>query len=266
MELTMLGTGHALVTKYYNTCFVISDADRHFLVDGGGGNMILRQLELSDIPWFDIHDIFVTHKHTDHLMGVIWMIRKVCYAFNHGDDHGEVRVYGHDEVLMLLRDIAEKLLLPKEVAFFDKRLFFVEVTDGQTLDIIGHQTTFFDIGSTKAKQFGFSMELGNGEKLTCCGDEPYKERLRTYVENSKWLLHEAFCLYAQRAVFQPYEKHHSTVKDACELAQSFEIPNLLLYHTEDQSFPNRRQLYTQEGEQFYHNHLIIPDDLEKVLL
>ena len=37
MDITMLGTGSALVTECYNTCFVMSDGDEHFLVDGGGG-------------------------------------------------------------------------------------------------------------------------------------------------------------------------------------------------------------------------------------
>jgi ribonuclease Z len=99
-----------------------------------------------------------------------------------------------------------------------------------------------------------------------CGICLEYERLRSYVENSKWLLHEAFCLYAQRDIFLPYEKHHSTVKEACELAEALNIPNLLLYHTEDETFPDRRQHYTQEGQQYYHNHLIIPDDLETIVL
>ena len=51
MKLTMLGTGNALVTECYNTCFLIEDNGQVFMVDGGGGNTILRQttraLELS---------------------------------------------------------------------------------------------------------------------------------------------------------------------------------------------------------------------------
>ena len=39
MKLTMLGTGKAVVTECYNTCFVLSDGKKHFLVDGGGGSM-----------------------------------------------------------------------------------------------------------------------------------------------------------------------------------------------------------------------------------
>ena len=36
-----------------------------------------------------------------------------------------------------------------------------------------------------------------------------------YVKGSDWLLHEAFCLFGEADTFKPYEKHHSTVKEAC---------------------------------------------------
>ena len=32
----MLGTGNAVVTECYNTCFVLSENNNYFLVDGGG--------------------------------------------------------------------------------------------------------------------------------------------------------------------------------------------------------------------------------------
>lgn len=86
--------------------------------------------------------------------------------------------------------------------------------------------TFFDIHSTKARQFGFSLTLNNGKKLTFLGDEPYNPVCEKYVRDCDWLLHEAFCLYVERDLWKPYEKHHSTVKDACELAQAMQIPNL----------------------------------------
>lgn len=83
-----------------------------------------------------------------------------------------------------------------------------------------------------------------------------------YAENSKWLLHEAFCLHSQADIFEPYEKHHSTVKDACELAERLNVKNLLLYHTEDKNIKNRKELYIDEGKRFYTGNLWIPDDLE----
>lgn len=266
MKLTMLGTGHAVVTECYNTCFVISDGDRHFMVDGGGGSTLLRQLKYADLNWMDMRDIFVTHKHLDHLTGIFWMIRMFLQSMSHRRFFGEARIYAHDEVISILRDTSKRLFTEKEISFIDNRLHLIEVRDGESLDIIGHKTTFFDIGSTKAKQFGFSMDIGNDEKLCCLGDEPFHDRERTYVENSKWLLHEAFCLYSERDIYKPYEKQHSTVKDACELAESLNVQNLLLYHTEDDNILHRKELYTKEGEQYYRGNLFIPNDLESLEL
>lgn len=65
MELTMLGTGSALVTECYNTCFVLQEDQQYFMVDGGGGSTILHQLKHAGINWKDIKTIFVTHKHID---------------------------------------------------------------------------------------------------------------------------------------------------------------------------------------------------------
>lgn len=264
MKLTMLGTGNALVTECYNTCFVISDGDRYFLVDGGGGNEVLHRLKMAGIDWKNIHDIFVTHKHIDHLLGIVWMIRLICQNMAKGTYEGEATIYGHDEVISLVRELSEKLLQPKQTKFLGDRLHLDVVEDGDTREILGKNVTFFDIDSTKAKQFGFTMNMGEGKKLTCCGDEPYNPCEKKYAKNSTWLLHEAFCLYGEADIFSPYEKHHSTVKDACELAEALEVEHLILYHTEDKNIKHRKELYTAEGRQYYHGHLFVPEDLEKI--
>ena len=224
----MLGTGNATVTECYNTCFVLSGEGKHLLVDGGGGNTVLRRLKQAGTDWKDIRDIFVTHKHIDHLLGIIWMARMICQNMSRGTYDGEARIYAHDEVIALIDDMARKLLGAKESAFIGKRLHLIT--------------------------------------LTCCGDEPYNECERRYAEGSKWLLHEAFCLHSQAETFKPYEKHHSTVKDACELAERLGVKNLLLYHTEDKNIKNRKELYTAEGRLYYHGNLYVPDDLEAIEL
>jgi len=156
LRLTMLGTGNALVTECYNTCFVIEDEGKYFMVDGGGGSAVLRQLKHAGFNWMDMRHIFVTHKHVDHLIGIIWMVRMICQFMNHDDYKGEAYIYSHKEVLEIIKEMADKLLLKKETRFIGDRLHLVEVHDGETIDIIGHATTFFDIQSTKANQFVFA--------------------------------------------------------------------------------------------------------------
>ena len=87
-----------------------------------------------------------------------------------------------------------------------------------------------------------------------------------YVKGSSWLLHEAFCLYSEADKFKPYEKHHSTVKEACQLAEELGVPNLLLYHTEETHLKERKELYTAEGREYYHGNLYVPDDMEEFII
>lgn len=262
MKITMLGTGEALVTECYNTCFILHEDSDYFMVDGGGGIGILRQLKYAGFDWRDIKEIFVTHRHTDHLFGVIWLVRVIGQAMHNGEYEGEMNIYAHEEVIFLIKDIACKLCSPRETDHIGNRIHLIAVSDGEKRTICRHNITFFDIHSCKAKQFGFCMELDGGEKLTCCGDEPYNQYEEKYVKNSKWLLHEAFCLYGEADIFRPYEISHSTVRDACELAEKMNIQNLLLYHTEDKNIKDRKNLYIKEGENYYKGNLYIPNDLE----
>lgn len=150
MNITMLGTGNAMVTECYNTCFVLQDGEKHLLVDGGGGNTLLRQLKQAGFDWKDMREIFVTHKHVDHLMGIVWMIRMICQHMKQGQYEGEAWIYGHDEVIGLLGEMAEQLYPKKLTDFIGKRLHLVVVNDGEERTLMGHKVTFFDIQSTKA--------------------------------------------------------------------------------------------------------------------
>ena len=63
-KLIVLGTGNAMVTEYYNTCFAIKNGKEYFMVDAGGGNGILRQLKKASVNPAHIHHLFITHGHT----------------------------------------------------------------------------------------------------------------------------------------------------------------------------------------------------------
>ncbi len=262
MKLTILGTGNAAVSECYNTCFAVSDGSRHFLIDAGGGNRILKMLKDTGIDICDIHDIFATHEHVDHVLGIIWLIRIIGQRMNQGKYDGELRIFCHKELSEKIQAIANMTIQQKVCRHMGGRIRFDIVENGDSRRILDCPVTFFDIASTKAKQFGFTMKLDNGKKFTCVGDEPYNEVNRCYVEGSDWLLHEAFCLFGEADKFKPYEKHHSTVKEACQLAESLNIPNLLLYHTEETHLPERKRLYTEEGSRYFGGNLYVPDDLE----
>jgi len=266
MKLTMLGTGMAVVKNNYNTCFVLSEGENHFLVDGGGGNQILKILDEKKISLSGIHDIFVSHGHTDHVLGIIWVVRMIGHIIATGKYEGNLNIYCHKELSEGIQQICQITLGEKITRLFGERICFVAVENAQKAIILNSEVEFFDLDSKKMKQFGFVMHRNNGENLAFCGDEPLSEKNISLVEKSGWLMHEAFCLYAERDIFKPYEKSHSTVKDACELAEKLEIKNLLLYHTEDTHAEERKALYLEEGQQYYNGNLLVPNDGEEIII
>ena len=238
----------------------------NFLVDTGGGNGIMTQLEKAGIPMESIHEIFMSHEHTDHLLGLIWLIRMIATKMKKGQYEGNLNIYCHADLKEIILTITRLTVQAKFFNMIGERIFIHPVEDNEERDILGYHVTFFDIHSTKAKQFGFTMNLKNGKKFTFLGDEPYQEHEEVYAKDADWLLHEAFCLYADRDKYKPYEKHHTTVKEACENGEKLGAKNLILYHTEDKNLANRRELYTAEGSLYYHGNLIVPDDLERIVL
>lgn len=266
MEVIFLGTGNAAVTEYYNTCFAMREGREVFLVDAGGGNTILTRLKKAGIGLGEIKNIFVTHKHIDHILGIIWLLRMIAQQTDSGKIEGGVNVYGHDEVIELLVDICGKLLQKKQTRHFGEDIILRKVEDGESADILGRKTTFFDIHSTKAKQFGFAMELDGEKRLCCCGDEPLYESNEDYARGCAWLFHEAFCLETEAEKFKPFEKNHTTVERACQKAQEMGVENLVLYHSEDSRPGTRKSVYTAAGKEYYRGNLYVPDDMETIRL
>ena len=269
-QITMLGTGNATVSQIYNTCFVLQTSSTLMLVDAGGGNGILAQLKKVNVRISDIHHLFVTHAHTDHVLGVIWVIRMVAQCKGY---EGLLHVYGNDKVMKVIKTIIDMILAKKQLAKVAERVVFHQLEDGDCFEVGDMKLECFDIQSTKEKQFGFRAELPSSSDesdkplvLACLGDEPYNEQNRRYIVGADWMMCEAFCLYADRDTFKPYEKCHSTALDAGKLAEELGVKNLILYHTEEKTLANRKENYTREAAENFKGRIFVPDDLEVIEL
>lgn len=268
-QITMLGTGNATVSQIYNTCFVLQTPSTLMLVDAGGGNGILAQLKKINVQISDIHHLFVTHAHTDHVLGVIWVIRMVAQCKGY---EGLLHVYGNDKVIKVIKTIIDMILAKKQLAKVAERVVFHQLEDGDCFEVGDMKLECFDIQSTKEKQFGFRAELPSSDEsdkplvLACLGDEPYNEQNRRYIVGADWMMCEAFCLYADRDMFKPYEKCHSTALDAGKLAEELSVKNLILYHTEEKTLANRKENYTREAAENFKGRIFVPDDLEVIEL
>ena len=267
-KIVVLGTGNALALDCYNTCFLIKKEQerKYLLVDAGGGNQILKLLRDKNIELFQINDIFVSDSHTEHIFGVIWLIRIITDNILKGKYNDNLNIYCHAELAEKIKEVSYLTLPKKCTSLFMDRINFVIVEDGQEKEIMNEKIVFFDVHSEKEKQFAFKILQKNEENITFLGEGTFNPMCEKYVENTHFLISEAFCMYKDRDIYRPYENHHSTARDAAEIANKFEVQNLILLNTETDDLENRKRKYTEEAEEYFNGNVYVPDDLEEIVL
>lgn len=265
MKINVLGTGDAITIKNYNTCFTLEENGMHFLVDCGGGNGILKQLKLKNIDITNIRNVFVSHTHTDHLVGVIWIIRMLCREYYRNNFNEIIRIYGNDCVINAIEQVCNLLLPEKFTQLIGDKILLITVNDGDKVKIFDKNVTFFDINAAKVKQFGFFININEKNKFTFIGDECCNKSTEIYVANSKWVFADALLAGEEGERVNPMKKHHhSTVKYICEIAERLNVTNLILSHIQDFEGDDRKGFFICDAKKYFKGNVFVPDDLEEI--
>ena len=260
-KLIMLGIGNGGTLDLYNTCFVIQNDNGNFLVDTGGSIEIIKRLKNIDININEIKHIFISHSHTDHILGFIWMLKKIGVDVVNGKIKNKINVYCNDVVYEAIIEVSKYVISEKILKSAFSVINFHVLNNEEEVQINGINYKFFDINAKGTKQFGFECII-NGKKLTFLGDETIKIQLYERIRNVDYVMHEAFCLDSEESIFHAYQKNHSTVKSACEIMNILDVKNLILYHTEESHGIERKKLYTQEALEVFRGNVYVPDEYE----
>lgn len=265
-ELIMLGTGSAFPRSSYNTCFVVRTPRLTWLTDAGGGNGVLARLDSCGIDVDSIGHMFISHSHTDHILGAVWIVRSVINRAiaRGGELDTPFSIYGNTETLRALREICRLTLLDSHFRIMERVIGTHNVDTAPSVTLGDVTVSFFDCGSENVSQSGFRMTFASGRSLVCLGDESLTERNLPHVSGADMVMCGAFCSYADREIFKPYEKHHFTVKDVAMTAARAEIAGLLLYHCEDHTLPRRAERYRAEAAEHFPGAVIVPADGERI--
>ncbi len=260
-KIIMLGTGNGGTLDLYNTCFVVENNNQNFLVDTGGSIEIIRRLKQSNIDYKTIKHIFISHSHTDHILGLFWLFKKISRDAMHGLIKDKINIYCNDVVFEAIKVVSKQILPDKLMDAIYSVVDFKVLQDNDKYMINGVEYTFFDIHAKGTKQFGFTCVLNN-KRFAFMGDETLNPNLYDKFIGYDYAMHEAFCLEAEENIFHAYEKHHSSTKSVSETMNKLKIKNLILYHTEDSHGDNRKSLYTNEAQKYFKGKIIVPNDLE----
>lgn len=262
-KVIMLGTGSGGTIELYNTCFVIQNELGNFLIDTGGSVEIIKRLKTFNIELKYVKSIFISHSHTDHLLGLIWMFKKMSRMVMHGKIEEKINIYCNDIVYEAIKGVASYVLPPMLLDAVYSVTNFVILNDRDKYDINGIEYEFFDINAKGTKQYGFECNL-NENRFIFLGDESMNPILSSRVQNADYVTHEAFCLDSEENIFHAYEKNHSTALSAAKVLNDLGVRNLILYHTEETHGHDRKKLYTAEAKRVFAGNVYVPNDLEAI--
>lgn len=263
--IKMLGTGSGEAINLYNTCFSIQNKDGFFLVDTGGSIEIIKRLKQADIKLDEIKNIFISHSHTDHILGLIWIFKKMSRMAMYGEIKQKINIYCNDVVYEAIKGVSSYILPPVFTEAIYSIVNFVVLNDCDKYTINGVEYEFFDILAKGTKQFGFECMLEDN-KFIFLGDETLNPKLYERMKGADYVTHEAYCLDREENIFHAYEKNHSTALSAAKTMDKLDVKNLILYHTEESHGDNRKQLYLEEAQSVFNGNVIVPNDLEEIQL
>ena len=268
-ELTFLGTGSAFPIESYNACFILEEKTKDgtlLLADAGGGNGILKRLKICGYEPADIKNLFISHSHTDHILGAVWIIRSVINSFKEGNCDQRLNIYSNAETIAALSEICRLTLLPSHFELMKKIVNFHNVEVANIQKIGDTNFTFFDTCTRDAKQTGFKTILNDGKSFVFLGDEALTEQNAFNCRNADIVVCGAFCTDADANIFKPYEKHHHTVLEVAAIAERVGVKTLVIVHCEDTDLNKRQQKYAAEARKVFSGTVIVPEDGMRLLL
>jgi ribonuclease Z len=295
LDVVFLGTaGSAPSAKRSASALLVRRGGDRLLLDCGEGTQ--RQLLQSTVGLVDLPEIFLTHFHADHFLGLPGMLK--TFALRGRD--APLTVYGPPglrDLFAVLRRIVGRLPYPLELT---------EVRAGEALERIGYKVLVFpvthgvaavgyalvedprpgrfDIEAADALgvpagrergvlQRGESVTLDDGRTITpdavlgparsgrsifYAGDTTPSEVVRVLAEGADLLVHEATFLAeeADRAA----ETRHSTAAQAAELARQADVRMLALTHVSPRYFGGE---IAREAREIFPN-TVVPRDFDVI--
>jgi ribonuclease Z len=224
LTVTLLGTGcPPAVMNRFGPSTLVEAGEQKFLFDAGRG--ALQRLVQLNVPWQAIQGVFLTHLHSDHVVGFPdlwltgWLIApgrnvplQVWGPTGTADMMSHLRqAYKHDIAVRIENDRTT----PDGIA-----LRVAEVREGVVYQRDGVRVTAFEVDHAPVKPaFGYRIDYA-GRSVVLSGDTRVSEKLIRYAEGVDVLVHEVFVPETLQRAGVPPERaknivdYHTTAEQA----------------------------------------------------
>ncbi|MBU1327174.1 MBL fold metallo-hydrolase [Patescibacteria group bacterium] len=219
-KLIFLGTGNAAHLTRQMTSLCIDTPKGALLIDCGDGMGTVRQLVRAGVDLASVNDVFITHRHADHVIGMPhFLFLKML------DKSTSVRVWGPDQALRVVKQISflthDLLVMNKE------RIAFCVVSPWKSRVVSnGCRVTAAPVRHISVTTYALKVEV-DGKSIVFTSDMGPNDNIERLSNGTDILIHECFGLSKGEDRFHA---GHSSAKDAGVLAQKAGVKQLILTH------------------------------------
>jgi ribonuclease Z len=266
-RIVFIGTGAAANAERCHACVAVQTGPEHtLLIDTGSGVEVVRNLKKAGISLASIEDVFLSHRHSDHIGGLeLLMLHCGLHALETGKHANELDVYGHSLVLDVARQMLNSMgsVAPKLFGQMGERLDWVALTPGKSVNVHSGVTLtpiVVDHAPPDGTCWGCVVEVHRGERLHrifYSGDTRPTPTLKDAARGADIILHECGGLDAKAD--HVHHVGHSTAGDAARLAAECGAAQLVLYHIPNQDTADAMRA---EAERFFKGRVTVADDLD----
>ncbi|AUH72031.1 MBL fold metallo-hydrolase [Legionella sainthelensi] len=293
MHLYLCGTGDPEITmqNIRKPACLAMIADKQFMLfDAGEGAS--QTLASMGLPYAAIHNVFITHWHSDHFSGLAQVINA---SWNNGRNQ-PINIYGPYGVKQIIKGLAKAYQL--DVIFrasnsqgrLDPQLGF---GIAKLVDAVKRDQTIYDTPNIKITAFPVSHEpvypaLGyvihyKGCKIVISGDTKVNPALATHAKDADLLINEVLSNPLNQEIYQKAmakgdklnaafsletKNYHSDSLELAKMAQQAGVKHLVLTHFVPAipTTSDAQQAFVKGMSKYYTGKMIISADKDEIII
>ena len=227
IKVTLLGTGSPIpAMNRFGPSTLVEAGGQKFLFDAGRG--ALQRLTQAKVHWQDIDAVFLTHLHSDHVVGFpdLWLTGWLVAPGR----HRELRVLGPSGTKEMLEHLQQAYAFDIDFRKSDDRaspdgviIRAEDVKQGVIFESQGVRVTAFEVDHFPVKPaFGYRLDY-LGRSVVLSGDTRFSENLIRFAKGTDVLIHEVASPESfRRAGISPERaasviSHHITPEKAADV-------------------------------------------------
>ena len=238
IKVTLLGTGTPPpAMNRFGPSILVEAGGQKFLFDAGRG--ALQRLAQLRVRWQDVDGVFLTHLHSDHVVGFpdLWL---TGWLVNPGRDR-PLPVWGPRGTKKMMSHLEQAYEFDIRIRLYDDRaspdgvvILAEDISEGVVLEKGGVKITAFEVDHKPVKPaFGYRVDYG-GRSVVLSGDTRVSQNLIRHAQGVDLLVHEvAAAELMLRTTTRPERTkavidHHVTPEQAGEVFAKTK-PRLAVY-------------------------------------